>query len=108
MDQNQKKVKVKKRKVTEKDIQRNIERIQAKLEKVEPGTPEYKTLSEALEHEYVVLKKFKDSRFIIQPKDALTIGAFAVTIIFFTCLEREVPAATKFAGLVLKMVPFKG
>jgi len=105
---NKEKTKVKQKKVRRKDIEDNIRRIAEKMKKTEEGSDEYERLSKELEHEYVVLRKYMDARFYIEPQEWLKIGGVTAVLALFLCLEREVPAATKFASMALKMFPFKG
>lgn len=95
-------------KVTARDIQDNIGRIMNAMKLTPEGTDEYERLARELEHEYVILKKYKDSKFYIEPKMWATIGGATAVLLFFVCLEREVPSATKFLGTVLKIIPFRG
>ncbi len=100
--------KVKRKKITEKDIQENIRRIMEAIKATPHGTDEYERLAGELEHEYVILKKYKDSRFIIEP--TLWVRTISITglVVFFLCLEREVPSVMKFADRILRFVPFRG
>lgn len=97
-----------KTRVTARDIQENIGRIMNAMKLTPEGSEEYERLSKELEHEYIVLKKYKDSKFYIEPKMWATIGGATAVLLFFVCLEREVPSATKFLGTVLRIIPFKG
>lgn len=94
--------------VTARDIQENIGRIMNAMKLTPEGSDEYERLAKELEHEYVILKKYKDSKFYIEPKMWATIGGATVVLLFFVCLEREVPSATKFLGTVLRIIPFRG
>ena len=100
--------KAKKKRVTARDIQANILRIMDAMKKVPEGSEEYDWLSKELEHEYVILKKYKDSRFYIEPKQWVLIGGGVVVTVFFIALEREVPSVTKFVNLLFKIMPFRG
>lgn len=104
----QKMAKVKKKRVTRKELQENIRRIQDVLKITTEGTDEYERLSKELEHEYVILRKYMDSRLYIEPKQYLLIGGGVVCVIFFICLEREVPSVSKFCNLLFKIMPFRG
>ena len=101
-------VKVKKKKVTRKDIQENIQVIMEAMKRTPKGTDEYDRLAKELEHEYVVLKKYNESRFIIEPEKWLIITTVGGLVVFFIAVEREVPAAMKFVNLILKLIPFRG
>ena len=100
--------KVKRKRVTRRELQDNIRLIQEALEHTPRGTDEYERLSKELEHEYVVLRKYMDSRFYIEPKQYLLIGGGVIVTVFFVCLEREVPSVTKFCNLLFKILPFRG
>jgi len=103
-----KKVKVKQKRVTAKDIQMNIRRIMDAMQRLPEDSDEYSRLAKELEHEYVILKKYKDSRFYIEPKQWLLIGGGVMVTVFFVALEREVPSVTKFTNLLFKIMPFRG
>jgi len=137
------KVKVKKRKVTVKDIQIHIKWLDEEMSKVQEERRRYREimkqmteldpiadkkeydklelearlyadaddrytqLQEQKEKEYTILKKYKDSRFYIQPKDlAIILGVSALSI-FMISLERENPKSLKLASYVLKLFPIK-
>ena len=67
----------------------------------------YGGLQEELEKEYTILKKYKDSKFYIQPKDLITIVGVSGLAVFMIALERENPKATKLASFILKLFPMK-
>ena len=137
------KVKVKKRKVTVKDIQIHIKWLDDEMSKVQEERRRYREimkqmteldpitnkkeydklelearlyadaddrytqLQEQKEKEYTILKKYKDSRFYIQPKDlAIILGVSALSV-FMISLERENPKSLKLASYVLKLFPIK-
>lgn len=137
------KVKVKKRKVTVKDIQIHIKWLDEEMSKVQEERRRYREimkqmteldpitnkkeydklelearlyadaddrytqLQEQKEKEYTILKKYKDSRFYIQPKDlAIILGVSALSV-FMISLERENPKSLKLASYVLKLFPIK-
>ena len=100
--------KVKKIKVTVKDIQENCVRIKSAMDRTKVGTPEYEALQKELEHEEVIIRKMKDANQVICLKDAMIIGGSTVALIFFIALAREYPTALKTASTILKFVPFKG
>lgn len=102
------KAKVKIVRPSAKDIQERCMRINEALKRTPVGTPEYETLQKQLEHELVNLKKYKDAKFYIAPKDAAIIGGTAVCVIFFLALAREYPSAMKVGSMILKIMPFKG
>lgn len=99
---------VKRCKVTKRDIEENILRIKTAMDATPVGTPQWKVLSDELEHEVGILKKFKDAKQVISAKDALVVGVTGLALVFFVALEREVPSAMKTAATILKWVPFKG
>lgn len=97
-----------KTKVTGKDIQENIGRIMNAMKLTPEGSEEYERLSKELEHEYVILRKYKDSRFYIEPKQYLLIGGGVLVTVFFVALEREVPSVNRFVSTMFKIMPFRG
>ena len=101
-------VKVKKVKVTAKDIQENCVRIKAAMDRCKVGTQEYEKLQNELKTEEEILKKLKDANQVITLKDAMVIGGTATALVFFIALTREYPTALKVASMILKFVPFKG
>ena len=100
--------KVKKIKVTAKDLQENCVRIKAAMDRTKIGTPEYEALQTELEKEMTILKKHKEANQVISLKDAMVIGGTAGALVFFIALAREYPTALKVASTILKFVPFKG
>ena len=66
---------------------------------------QFDTLQEQEEKQYAILKKYKDSKFYIQPKDWLVIGGTTVLAIFVIALDRESPKITKLASFILKLLP---
>lgn len=93
---------------TPKDIQDNCMRIKVAMEQTPVGTSEYDKLQKELEQWQVILKRYKDARFYIAPKDALVIGGTTIGTLFFIALTREFPSALKTASLLLKIIPYKG
>lgn len=67
----------------------------------------YQELQNEMEKDYTILKKYKDSKFYIQPKDVLVIVGVTGLAIFMIALERENPKATKLASFLLKLFPIK-
>lgn len=67
----------------------------------------YSKLQEQKEKEYVILKKHKDSKFYIQPKDLMIIFGVGALSFYMISLERENPKALKLASFVLKLFPIK-
>lgn len=98
--------KVKPLKWNGREIQDNIERLKAARAKVDVGTPEYEALSKELEKEYEILKKYKDSRFIIEPKIIVTLIVIGGIAFFAICLDQESPKAIKIAQFVVKLFKF--
>lgn len=128
---------VKKVKVTVRDIQRNILKIQqtmnwvqsdikditnqmaendraddgkkleyaALVENLKEKNELYSVLQKEMEQEYTTLKKMKDSRFMMQPKDGLIIGGLIFLGTFAIALERENPKALKLFSFIMKLMP---
>ena len=126
-----------KKKVTPKDIQDNILKIQKTMKYIEDETEKtveelkqvnketelgrakydqlqmdlrgmnelYKALQEMEEKQYMILSKYKDSRFYIKPKDWLTIGGLTVLAVIVIALDRESPKITKLVSFILKLLP---
>ena len=65
----------------------------------------YSELQKEQEQEYATLKKMKESRFSITPKDAITIGGLIFLSTFAIALERENPKAIKLVSFITKMMP---
>ena len=105
---NRGKAKVRKTRLSARDIQENCLRIQAALEKVKVGSTEWEVLSKELEHQQTILRKYKDAKWYITPKDWLVIGGVTTAFFFLIGLNREWPSAIKLGSIVLKMFPFKG
>ena len=100
--------KVKRIKVTGKDIQENCRRIKVAMDSCKVGTPEYEKLQNELKTEEEILKKCKDANQVISVKDAMVIGGTTTALVFFIALAREYPTALKVASTILKFIPFKG
>lgn len=101
-------VKVRKVRVTEKDIKENLLRIQKAKEKTKVGSDEWERLSTEEQKEEEILKKHKESHQWIAPKDAFVIVGSGLLCFFVICLNREWPSAVKTVATVLKWIPFKG
>ena len=91
--------------VTAKDLQEDILKIREEMKKTEIGSEKYTCLQEQLEKEYVILKKYKETRMGIAPKDALVILMLGGVGFFMIALERENPKAIKLAEFVLRLFP---
>ena len=65
----------------------------------------FESLQDQEEKQYLILKKYKDSKFYIQPKDWLVIGGTTILAIFIIALDRESPKITKLASFILKLFP---
>lgn len=65
----------------------------------------YSTLQDQEEKQYEILKKYKNSKFYIAPKDLLVITGVTGLAIFMIALDRENPKALKLASFVLKLFP---
>lgn len=87
-------------------IQRNIERIKIAREHAEIGTPEYETLSNELMKEYEILRKYKDSRFYVDPKVLATLLVIGGIAFFAICLDQENPKAIKIAQFITRLFKF--
>ena len=85
------------------EIQRNIERIKYAMAKSEPGTPEYETLSDELQKAYEIMKKYKESKFYIEPKVMATLVVVGAIGFFAICLSQEDPTAIKIAQFISKL-----
>ena len=99
---------VKKVKVTARDLQENCVRIKYAMDHTPIGTEAYEKLQDELKAEQEILKKHKEANQVISLKDAMVIGGTASALIFFIALAREYPTALKVASTILKFVPFKG
>ena len=100
--------KVKRIKVTAKDIQEKCCRSKAARYKTPINTPEYDALAKELDYQMGILKKVKDANQVISLKDGLVIGGTTLSLVFFIALAREYPTALKVASMILKFIPFKG
>ena len=67
----------------------------------------YSKLQEQREKEFTILKKYKDSKFYVAPKDLMVIFGVGCLSFFMIALERENPKALKLASFVLKLFPIK-
>ena len=86
------------------DIEETIRRIQEKRNKTEPGTEEFRRLSEDLEQELKNKKLYKEARsFGIKPETILLIGMVLAIAGFGFALDLESPKALKIASFVLKL-----
>ena len=65
----------------------------------------YSTLQEEMKLEYENIKKIKDGKFIMAPKDIISIAAMGLVGIFVFSLERENPRAVKMAEFILRLFP---
>ena len=84
------------------DGRRQYDKLQADLSDMNAL---YKALQEMEEKQYGILKKYKDSKFFIQPKDWLVIGGMTFLAVVVIALDRESPKITKLISLILKMLP---
>ena len=73
----------------------------------EDADERYTKLQEQKEKEYVILKKYKDSKFYVPPDRAMIIGGVLLVAIFAIALEREDPKALKLSTFILKLFPVK-
>jgi len=67
----------------------------------------YDTLQNQWKAQLDVLKKYKDSKFYIPPKDLLTIASVGGLAFFGISLDHENPKAMKLAQFVMKLFPVK-
>ena len=67
----------------------------------------YKVMQDELRQEYDTLKKLRESRFYIAPKDGIMIAGVVFMGTFMIALERENPKALKLATFLLKIFPMK-
>ena len=74
---------------------------------LEDADSRYMELQEQKEKEYAILKKYKDSKFFIAPKDLLTIVGISALSLYMITLERENPKSLKLATFILKLFPIK-
>lgn len=65
----------------------------------------YSILQKEMELEYNNIKKQKDCRFIMSPKDALVIGGAIFIGTFMIALERENPKAIKLCEFIMRLFP---
>lgn len=63
------------------------------------------TLQEQEKTQYDILKKYKDSKFYIPPKDLLIICGVTTLAIFVIALDRESPKIVKTVSFILKLMP---
>lgn len=105
------------------DTQDEINRISEKMaqidRKTEDGEKEYADLQEELKEKHEMyslmqtelkmelenIKKFREGKHAIAPKDAFMIGGVVFLATFMIALERENPKALKLATFLLKLVP---
>lgn len=92
--------------VNGKEIQENIDRIKKARALAEVGTDEYEKLSNELMREYEILKKYKDSRFYVEPKVIATLVVIGGLAFFAICLDQENPKAIKIAQFITKLFKF--
>ena len=92
--------------VNGREIQENIDRIKRARANAEPGTEEYEKLSSELMKEYEILKKYKDSRFFIEPKVILTLAVIGGLAFFAICLDQENPKALRISQFIIKLFKF--
>jgi len=111
-------------------IQRRMEKIQAERDKIadkmeeidisdDEGREAYRKLNEELklrneaysalqkeeQEEYNTIKKMKDSKFLIAPKDAIMISGLFILGTLAIALERENPKAIKIVSFITKLFP---
>lgn len=67
----------------------------------------YSLLQEQREKEYTILKKYKDSRFYIAPKDLVVILGLLSGGIYAITLDRDNPKSLKIASFLMRLFPIK-
>ena len=77
----------------------------ALLEEFNLKSEAYATLQKEQEQEYTTLKKMKDTRFFMAPKDALMVCGTIVLGVFAISLEREDPRAIRIWSFIMKLMP---
>lgn len=87
-------------------IKRNIIRLKVARDHAEIGTPEYEALTQELMSEYDLMRKYKDSRFYVDPKVALPLLVIGGIAFFAICLDQENPKAIKIAQFITKLFKF--
>ena len=87
-------------------ISRQICKLKFARDHCEIGTPEYETLTNELMKEYELMRKYKDSRFYIDPKVAATLLVVGGIAFFAICLDQENPKAIKIAQFITKLFKF--
>jgi len=94
--------------VKKSDIEETIRRIQAKRNSVDPGTPEFRQLSEDLEQELKNKKLYKEANsFGIKPDTVLIILTVLAVAGFGFALDLDSPKALKIASFILKLPGLK-
>lgn len=86
-----------------KDIRENIERLKEARTHFPYGSEEYERITDELMKEYELLKKYRDSRFGIEPKALATLIVIGGIAFFAICLDQESPKAIKLAQFVCKL-----
>lgn len=89
------------------DKELNLKLIVEAEENLQNYRSEYSLLQEQREKEYSILKKYKDSRFYIAPKDLIVILGLLSGGIYAITLERENPKSLKLASFLMRLFPIK-
>ena len=92
-------------KLVDKNSETGIEKYKVLHGQLKELNEMFDSLQSQEEKQYAILKKYKDSKFYIQPKDWLMIGGTTVLAIFIIALDRESPKITKLASFILKLFP---
>lgn len=87
------------------DEERRILEEEAKL--YADADARYTELQEQKEKEYTILKKYKDSKFFISPRDMAILGGLALLGIYAISLDRDNPKALKIFSFLTKLFPIK-
>jgi len=89
--------------------ERNLRNARGDLEEMKKDLADmhdvYSTLQEEMKLEYENIKKVKDGKFIMAPKDGILIGSMVLVGVFVFSLERENPKAVKIAEFILRLFP---
>jgi hypothetical protein len=101
-------VSVFKRKLTGKDIIRNIQELEEARSQLSKGTDEYNAIQAEISKEYDILKKYREGRFGIKPEATITAIAIFGMFLFAIALDRESPKPVKIAQFLIKLVRFGG
>ena len=97
-----------KKRLTGRDIIRNIQELEEKRSTLEKGTDEYNAIQSEISREYDILKKYREGRFGIKPEAVITTVAMVGLFFFAIALDRESPKPVKMAQFVIKLARLGG